>query len=410
MYQIAVPARLTDATENKEARIEETQAWLTDHSKVYMKDMEQTTAVLEQIRQPGSEMLVDVVKAVDDAERVRCTTGVTLTQNPQLVDTVEYLRNLARLMLSDMGMLNMTLAPLREDFLRRRCECFKSDMESKYVKSACVRLLYFMRLLWPEEELDGCLLSKDSDEIYALALEKLDKIKVMTPAVHNLDADGTRLSTRIDVAQHDTSASNTTQREDVKRKIEHIAVDEDDVFGPARLVQPLLPLSRASKKMKVLMSSIFGDVDAGKMHDVALINPRTVMGEMKGLVSNVTKCEEDVFEDLESCVCIIKDIEDFVSKSMRTEIFKTNTYSKMLYVHQVIHELHKQVAVSNFMFSISVQYKKLMFKDRKKDFLISEADVESMLECPQSYYYMNTFFKKNMPGEQDIMQAFHIDK
>ncbi len=413
MHKIAVPERLTNGKEEKETRLKATKEWLTAHSVAYMQEVEETMALLRQLPQQQSSLLVNVVKDVDDAERVLSTTGAALANKPQLQDTVDYMRKVARLMSSDIGMLKNTLMPMRPDFLAIRLNGFKSDMESTYVKSACLRLLYFMRLWWPEciteDELDDYLLKKSSDEIFAIAHEKLKKIQELTPEARTVDADVMRLSTYINVAQPDKSPSDAMQSENGKRKIEHVAVDEGDVLGVSMAIEPLLEPSRASKRMKLLVSSIVGDDGASKVSTAALMNPRKVMDKTIHFFSKVIEFEKEVFEDLEACVCNFKGIEQFVSESMRTQISACKTYKLMLYLHQVIHQLHKLVALSNFMFSISTEYHKLMFNDSKEKFLISKEDTESMRKCPQSYHYMNIYLNKNIDGEKDIMKSFSLD-
>ena len=413
MQNIPVPQLLTNDKEEKETRLKATKEWWTQHSDAYMEQFEETAALLRQLPQQHGSLLRDIVKDVDDAERVFSTTGVALVNNPQLVDSVNYMRNLARLMRSDIGMLKKTMMPFREDFLLIRLNEFKSDMESTYVKSACLRLLYFMRLLWreciTEDELDDYLLNKSSDEIFAIAHEKLKKIQELTPEARTVDADVMRLSTYINAPLPDKSPSDATESENGKRKIQHVEVDKDDVFGVFMAIEPLLKPSRASKSMKLLASSIVGDDGASNVSNAALINPRKVMDQTIDIFSKVLEFEKQVFEDLESCVCIFKDIEQFVSESMRTQISACKTYKLMLYLHQVIHQLHKLVALSNFMFSISIEYHKLMFNDSKQKFLISKEDTRSMLECPQSFKYMNIHLNKNIDGEREIMQSFSLD-
>lgn len=413
MHNIAVPELLKNDTEKKETRLKATKEWLKEHSVAYTQKSEEAMALLGQLPQQQSSLLFGILKDVDDGERVRSTTGAALGNNPHLDGIVDYMRRLARLMRSDIGMLTNTLMPMCPDFLDIRLKGFKSVMESKYLKSACLRLLWFMRLLWEEciteDELDDYLQNKSSEEIFDIAQQKLKKMQEMTAEACTVDPDVMRLSTYINVAQPDKSPSDATESENGKRKIECVAVDEDDVLGMSMAIEPLLEPSRASKSMKLLVSSIVGDDGASKVSTAALMNPRNVMDKTFDFFSKVIELEKLVFEDLDACVCTFKGIEGFVSESMRTQISTCKTYKLMPCLDKVIRQLHKLVALSNFMFCISTEYHKLYYSDREEKFLISKEDTESMREFPQSYRYMNIYLQTNIEGEKDIMQNFSLD-
>ena len=431
--------------EHKKDRVAATNAWLQLHSVQYMKEIEQKMSVVKEMLKPGGKDLADIMHALNTKHALTSSKlQLMLPTNPNPMQRVRYLTELALVMVKDVGRVLLKMAPFSENFLRQKCKGMQCifDKEPEHMKHAWVRLLLFMRVMWPgsvtEDEMRGGLLTKDNQEIEAQALAKLDKIKEMTPPVYNLDSDGISLENRIDLYgpfDFKMHTSIETTGEKLERKLNAIELeDEMDPLAVDHLVSPFLQMHTASKQMQALMlrvqdemSDINEDDEAegrrvqsrsaatGKTNPaIVLVNPSD---KLKEVLSWVAEQENDTGTDVEACKRIIcTHLEKFVSPSVLNELSKPlcqcSMYKKLLLVQSVIEELHKQIALEEFIGSMSEHFQDLLHSSHEDEFLLSEPQVLSMMKCPRTYNIIDMMLnvEKYRAGNVDMHKAFHIYK
>lgn len=442
---------LQDEEKDKEKRVEATKAFLAQHEEQYTKDIEKNMSTVSDMLKPGGEDLADIVGIVDKTQGLTTSKlQLLLPTNSSAMQRVRYLTELALEMVEDVGYVLLKMVNLSTDFLRDKCTAMETifSKEPDHLKHAWVRLLLFMRVLWPgcltEDEMCGGLLKKDKQEIQELALSKLDKIKEMAPPVYSLDSNGLSMSNRICVPRPLMPSSVEKTEDMVKFKMRSIEVeDQHDPLALDALAAPMLKMYIASKKFQALMlraqdamSEIdIDDEEAGWMSPEDEAGGRRVKscsaarGSLKQavvLVDSSKKLEEvldwvgmkekDTETDIDGCINMLSaQLKDFVSPSALDELSKPlcqrSMYHKLLIVKWEIEHLHKQIAVEEFIGSMATHFHHLLYKGKADKFFLSEQQVEKMSRV-QTFKTADMMLnvKSYQAGVVEMHKAFHISQ
>ncbi len=443
---------LQDEEKDKEKRVKATNAFLAEHEKQYTQDIEKNTSTVSDMLKPDGKDLADIVRILDKTQGLTTSKlQLLLPTNSSAVQRVRYLTEMALVMVEDIGEVLLSMVNLSPEFLRDKCTAMETifSKEPDHLKHAWVRLLLFMRVLWPgcltEDEVCGGLLKKDKQEIQELALSKLGKIKDMARPVYSLDSNGFSMSNRICVPRPVTPPSAEEAEEMVKLKMRSIEVeDEHDPLALEAIAAPMVKMYLASKKFQALMLRVedaMSEIDNAEKEEAGWLSPddeaggrrvkscSAARGSLKQAVELVDSSkklqevlewvgmkEKDTETDVDACINMLStQLKPFVSPCVLGELSKPlcqrSMYHKLLIVKWEIEHLHKQIAVEEFIGSMATHFNKLLYRGHEGKFDLSEQQVEKMSRVKTfKTGDMMLNVRSYQAGVVEMHKAFHISQ